>query len=135
MRPSPGRPNPGHLKRLKSVLAGDRDNRAPVTLPLQFPGAPLLYAAVTDSEDPLFGGRDRAPSVQLESTSWTAAGQGPLSLEFSRQEYWSALPILRHSPQTFASFLQVAETLPDQPVLCRGGYHGQGPQEMLDHLK
>ena len=81
------------------------------------------------------GGRDRAPSVQLESTSWTAAGQGPLSLEFSRQEYWSALPILRHSPQTFASLLPVAETLPDQPVLCRGGYHGQGPQEMLDHLK
>ena len=58
MRPSPGCPNPGHLKRLKSVLAGDRDNRAPVTLPMQFPGAPLLYAAVTDSEEPLFGGRE-----------------------------------------------------------------------------
>ena len=58
MRPSPGLPNPGHLKRLKSVLPGDGDNRAPVTLPMQFPGAPLLYTAVTDSEEPLFGVRD-----------------------------------------------------------------------------
>ena len=30
--------------------------------------------------------------VQLFSTPWTAVHQGPLSLEFSRQEYWSRLP-------------------------------------------
>ena len=28
------------------------------------------------------------------ATSWTAAHQAPLSLEFSRQEYWSGLPFL-----------------------------------------
>ena len=30
--------------------------------------------------------------VQLSATSWTAACQAPLSMEFSRQEYWSGLP-------------------------------------------
>ena len=30
--------------------------------------------------------------VQLFATLWTIAHQAPLSLEFSRQEYWSDLP-------------------------------------------
>ena len=30
--------------------------------------------------------------VQLFVTSWTVASQGPLSMEFSRQEYWNELP-------------------------------------------
>ena len=30
--------------------------------------------------------------VQLFATSWTVAHQSPLSMEFSRQEYWSGLP-------------------------------------------
>ena len=30
--------------------------------------------------------------VQLSATLWTVALQGPLSIEFSRQEYWSGLP-------------------------------------------
>ena len=30
--------------------------------------------------------------VQLFSTSWTVALQAPLSMGFSRQEYWSGLP-------------------------------------------
>ena len=30
--------------------------------------------------------------VQLFVTPWTAARQAPLSMEFSRQEYWSGLP-------------------------------------------
>ena len=30
--------------------------------------------------------------VQLFVTSWTVAYQVPLSMEFSRQEYWSGLP-------------------------------------------
>ena len=33
--------------------------------------------------------------VQLFATPWTVALQDPLSMEFSRQEYWSGLP---HSP-------------------------------------
>ena len=35
--------------------------------------------------------------VQLFVTSWTVAHQSPLSIEFSRQEYWSGLPF--HSPR------------------------------------
>ena len=30
--------------------------------------------------------------VQLFVTPWTAARQAPLSMEFSKQEYWSGLP-------------------------------------------
>ena len=30
--------------------------------------------------------------VQLFATPWTVAYQAPLSMEFSRQEYWSRLP-------------------------------------------
>ena len=30
--------------------------------------------------------------VQFFATTWTVACQAPLSMEFSRQEYWSGLP-------------------------------------------
>ena len=30
--------------------------------------------------------------VQFFATPWTAADQAPLSMEFSRQEYWIGLP-------------------------------------------
>ena len=30
--------------------------------------------------------------VQLSMTPWTMARRGPLSMGFSRQEYWSGLP-------------------------------------------
>ena len=30
--------------------------------------------------------------IQLFATSWTIACQAPLSMEFSRQEYWNGLP-------------------------------------------
>ena len=30
--------------------------------------------------------------VQLLATAWTVAHEAPLSMEFSRQEYWSGLP-------------------------------------------
>ena len=33
----------------------------------------------------------RFSRVQLCATPWTAAHQGPLSMGFSRQEYWSVL--------------------------------------------
>ena len=32
-------------------------------------------------------------SVRLFTTAWTAADQGPPSMGFSRQEYWSGLPL------------------------------------------
>ena len=38
-----------------------------------------------------------AKSLQLSDfvTSWTIAHQAPLSMGFSRQEYWSGLPYIR----------------------------------------
>ena len=35
---------------------------------------------------------NRFSCVQLFATLWTVACQDPLSMEFSRQEYWSGLP-------------------------------------------
>ena len=32
--------------------------------------------------------------VRLFATPWAVARQAPLSMEFSRQEYWSGLPFL-----------------------------------------
>ena len=34
----------------------------------------------------------RAKLLQLFATPWNVAQQAPLSMEFSRQEYWSGLP-------------------------------------------
>ena len=34
-----------------------------------------------------------AQSVQLLATPWTAAYQAPPSMGFSRQEYWSRVPL------------------------------------------
>ena len=34
-----------------------------------------------------------AQSVRLLATPWTAAYQAPLSMGFSRQEYWSGVPL------------------------------------------
>ena len=34
-----------------------------------------------------------AQSCRLLATSWTAAYQAPLSMGFSRQEYWSGVPL------------------------------------------
>ena len=42
--------------------------------------------------------------VRLLATPWTAAYQAPLSMGFSRQEYWSGLPL--PSPTQMLSFQQ-----------------------------
>ena len=36
--------------------------------------------------------QSRFGHVRLSATPWTVAHQAPLSVEFSRQEYWSGLP-------------------------------------------
>ena len=37
--------------------------------------------------------------VQLLATPWTAAHQGPPSMGFSRQEYWSGVPLAVNKAQ------------------------------------
>ena len=46
------------------------------------------------------GGRLVTKSCVTLATSWTVARQAPLSVGFSRQEYWSGLPC--PSPAEFA---------------------------------
>ena len=36
--------------------------------------------------------KTRVSHVQLSVTPWTVARQAPLSMEFSRQDYWNGLP-------------------------------------------
>ena len=65
-----------------------------------------------------------AKSVQLFVTPWTVAYEAPLSMEFSRQEYWSGLPY--PSPgdlpdpgiEPGSPALQ-ADSLPSEPRLIR----------------
>ena len=47
--------------------------------------------------------------VQLLATSWTAAYQAPPSMGFSRQEYWSEVPL--PSPMYMLSCVQLFVTL------------------------
>ena len=50
--------------------------------------------------------REVAQCVQLLATPWTAAYQAPPSTGFSRQEYWSELPL--PSPVTGYNFSQIS---------------------------
>ena len=70
--------------------------------------------------------------VRLVATPWTVAYQAPLSMGFSRQEYWSALPfpspgdlpdpgIKPRSPALYADALPSepsgkAQSLPSEPL-------------------
>ena len=49
--------------------------------------------------------------VQLFATPWTTAHQAPLSMGFSRQEYWSRLPF--PSPEDLSN----SGIEPESPVL------------------
>ena len=66
-----------------------------------------------------------APSVLVSSvvsdseTPWTVTHQAPLSMEFSRQEYWSGLPFPSPSPTILKLvFLDSAFTLLLQSIYC-----------------
>ena len=59
--------------------------------------------------------------VRLFETPWTVAHQAPLSMEFSRQEYWNGLPF----PSPFAPviiistiYLRVCSVTQSCPTLC-----------------
>ena len=58
--------------------------------------------------------------VQLFVTPWTVAHQAPLSMEFSRQEYWSGLPFpspgdLPDPGIELGSLALQADVLPSEP--------------------
>ena len=71
------RPNPG-MKPVSPTLQA-------VSLPLSHQGRSFIQPACMPT---------RFSCVRLFATLWTVAYQAPLSMEFSRQEYWSGLPCL-----------------------------------------
>ena len=61
------------------------------------PGSPELQVDSLPSEPPgkpnnFLCMLSHFSCIQLFETPWTVADQAPLSMEFSRQEYWSGLP-------------------------------------------
>ena len=69
----------------------------------------------------------RFSHVQLRVTPWTVALQVPLSMGFSRQEYWSGLPF--SSPGDLPDPGIEPTSLPS-PVLA-GGFFTSAPPERL----
>ena len=55
--------------------------------------------------------------VRLLATPWTAAYQAPLSMGFSRQEYWSGVPSPSPNMKTAAA-AAAAKSLQSCPTLC-----------------
>ena len=60
--------------------------------------------------------------VQLLRTPWTVACQSPLSMEFSRQEYWSGLPLL--TPKDLLD-PRIEPKSPVSPVLAHRFFTGE----------
>ena len=73
--------------------------------------------------------RARMCSVMSDSaTSWSVAHQVPLSVEFSRQEYWSGLPF----PPTEDLFDPGVEPMsPESPALVGGFFTAAPPGKLL----
>ena len=58
----------------------------------------------------------RFSRVQLCETPWTAAYQAPPSMGYSRQEYWSGVPLPPNPSENELLYVLVTEMRPD-PVL------------------
>ena len=56
--------------------------------------------------------------VRLVATPWTAAHQAPPSMGFSRQEYWSGVPL----PSPWCSIATDKEALAPEHLTLRGGH-------------
>ena len=75
--------------------------------------------------------------VRLSAILWTVAHQAPLSVEFSRQEYWSGLPF---PPPGDLPNPAVEPTCPEAPALAGGFFTTEPPpphktwQLLLSHL-
>ena len=70
----------------------------------------------------------RFSRVQLFATPWTVALQVPLSIRFSRQEYWTGLPFLPPGdlPNPGIEPASVTSTCIDRKIFYP--YHHQGNQ-------
>ena len=67
--------------------------------------------------------------IRLLVTPWTAAYQTPLSMGFSRQEYWSGVPL--PSPKGMISMLQKAKL----ETRCRPPYSPALPEDICSSFQ
>ena len=97
---------------------GDLPNPRTKPMPLTSPAlASRLFTTRATWEDPMLLLLLSCFSrVWLVETPWTAAYQAPLSMGFSRQEYWSGLPLA--SPEDPMRKGQFTETLSWLVVTC-----------------
>ena len=65
----------------------------------------------------------RFSRVGLFATPWTVAHQAPLSMEFSRQEYWSGLPLPSPEDLPYPGKVGIKAVSPTSPSL--GGGRGR----------
>ena len=70
--------------------------------------------------------------VQLYATPWTIGCQAPLSMEFSRQEYWSGLPF--PTPGDFSNPV-IKPTSLVSPVLAAGLFTTALPGKPINWTK
>ena len=63
--------------------------------------------------------------VRLFATSWTIALQVPLSMEFSRQEYWSSFPFPAPGDRPNLSLMSPALTMDSLPLSHQGSPMGE----------
>ena len=64
------------------------------------------YLATASCENNIYQHQNQAPEV---ATPWTAAYQAPLSMGFSRQKYWSGVPL--PSPNKHGTYVICLECL------------------------
>ena len=69
--------------------------------------------------------------VQLFATQWTVACQSPLSMGFSRQEYWSGLPF--PTPRSLSN-PGIELGSPESPALAGGFFTTEPPWETPIHF-
>ena len=69
--------------------------------------------------------------IQLFATPWTVACQAPLSMEFSRWEYWNGLPF--HSPGDLAD-LEIEHVSFMSPALAGRFFTTSTTWEASDYL-
>ena len=109
------------------------------------PGSPLLLfpgGSVFSEADPT-DGIQASPSssfrrwwlslscVQLSVTAWTIARQAPLSMEFSRLEYWNGLPF--PTPRDLLD-PGIESTSPASPAFAGGSYTTARPRKPFSLL-
>ena len=64
------------------------------------------------------------PVMSSSTTLWTVAHQAPLSLDFSRQEYWSGLPF---TPPGYLPHPRIKLPSPGAPALAGGFFTTEPP--------